>query len=55
MLSGNEFESNGLDYLKTIEVVEAAYTSAALGQVVRCPLSVPAAPDAALTRRTADA
>ena len=30
MLSGEEFESSGRDYLKTIEVVEAAYESAAL-------------------------
>jgi hypothetical protein len=37
MLSGNEFESNGLDYLKTIEVVEAAYASAARKQVVTLP------------------
>ena len=36
MLSGRDFESNGLDYLKTIEAVEAAYQSATLHQVVRC-------------------
>ena len=35
MLSGREFESNGLDYLKTIEVVEAVYAAAARGQVMR--------------------
>jgi predicted dehydrogenase len=35
MLSGREFESNGDDYLQTIEVVEAAYESARLGQVIR--------------------
>ena len=35
MLSGQEFESNGDDYLKTIEVVEAAYESARQGQVIR--------------------
>jgi D-apiose dehydrogenase len=34
MLSGAEFESTGSDYLKTLEVVEAAYRSAANGQVV---------------------
>jgi D-apiose dehydrogenase len=33
--SGAEFESNGYDYLKTISVVEAAYQSAAVGEVVR--------------------
>ena len=36
MLSGDEFESTGNDYLKTIAVVEAAYESARLNQVVRC-------------------
>jgi predicted dehydrogenase len=35
MLSGREFESNGLDYLKTIEVVDAAYASSERGQVMR--------------------
>jgi predicted dehydrogenase len=35
MLSGDDFESTGLDYLKTIEVVEAAYESARLRQAVR--------------------
>jgi D-apiose dehydrogenase len=35
MLSGREFESNGLDYLKTIEVVEAVYASAGRGQAMR--------------------
>jgi hypothetical protein len=34
-LSGREFESNGDDYLETIAVVDAAYDSARLGQVVR--------------------
>ena len=33
--SGREFESNGVDYLKTIAVVEATYESARLGQAVR--------------------
>jgi predicted dehydrogenase len=33
--NGREFDSHGEDYLKTIEVVEAAYESAQLGQVVR--------------------
>ena len=36
MISGREFESTGFDYLKTIDVVEAAYESARLNQVVRC-------------------
>ena len=35
LLSGREFESNGPDYLKTIEVVEAVYASAAQGQAIR--------------------
>jgi D-apiose dehydrogenase len=35
MLSGREFESDGLEYLKTIEVVDAVYASAAQGQVIR--------------------
>lgn len=35
MLSGAPFESTGEDYLKTIEIVEAAYESAARGEVVR--------------------
>jgi predicted dehydrogenase len=35
LASGQEFESNGFDYLKTIRVVEAAYESAAQGQNVR--------------------
>jgi predicted dehydrogenase len=34
MRSGREFESNGLEYLKTIEVVEAAYASAERRQVI---------------------
>ncbi|CAN5863547.1 Gfo/Idh/MocA family oxidoreductase [soil metagenome] len=37
MTSGAEFESNGTDYLKTIEVVEAAYESAAAAQTVHLP------------------
>ena len=36
MLSGDDFESTGVDYLKTIEAVDAAYQSAALKQVVSC-------------------
>jgi predicted dehydrogenase len=36
MRSGDDFESTGFDYLKTIEVVEAAYESAASKQAVRC-------------------
>jgi D-apiose dehydrogenase len=35
MLSGREFESNGSDYLKTIEAVDAAYESARQGQAIR--------------------
>ena len=35
MSSGREFESNGLDYLETVRVVEAAYESAARGNYVR--------------------
>ncbi|MNC96786.1 hypothetical protein D3C83_142470 [compost metagenome] len=35
MISGREFESSGDDYLQTIAVVEAAYESAHLGQVIR--------------------
>jgi len=34
MLSGKQFESNGEDYLKTIEAVEAVYNSAATSRVV---------------------
>ena len=34
-LSGEEFESNGGDYLKTLAVVDAVYESARLGQVVK--------------------
>jgi predicted dehydrogenase len=30
MLSGREFESNGIDYLKTIQIVEAAYEAAGM-------------------------
>jgi predicted dehydrogenase len=37
LLSGAEFESNGVDYLKTIDVVEAVYESARLGQAVSVP------------------
>jgi predicted dehydrogenase len=36
MLSGEDFESNGFDYLKTVEAADAAYESAARQQVVRC-------------------
>jgi hypothetical protein len=35
-VSGEAFESNGADYLKTIEAAEAVYESAARKQVVRC-------------------
>jgi predicted dehydrogenase len=35
MLSGEEFESTGHDYLKTTRVVEAAYMSSEMRQVVR--------------------
>jgi predicted dehydrogenase len=35
--SGAPFESNGRDYLKTIEVMDAAYASAAAGRVVALP------------------
>ncbi|MEO7271453.1 MAG: Gfo/Idh/MocA family oxidoreductase [Vicinamibacterales bacterium] len=35
MLSGREFESNGVDYLKNVRVVDAAYESAQTGNVVR--------------------
>jgi hypothetical protein len=35
MLSGREFESNGNDYLKTVEVVFAAYDSALQSRIVR--------------------
>jgi hypothetical protein len=35
MQSGREFESNGEDYLETIEVVDAVYASAERGQVIR--------------------
>ncbi len=34
MLSGEEFESSGEDYLRTVRVVEAAYESANTGQTV---------------------
>ena len=34
-LSGEEFESNGDDYLQTLKVVDAIYESARLGQVVK--------------------
>ena len=36
MATGDDFESNGFDYLKTIEAAEAAYESARVKQVVRC-------------------
>jgi predicted dehydrogenase len=35
MITGEEFESNGEDYLKTLRVVEAVYESAAKGEVIR--------------------
>ena len=35
MLSAQEFESNGEDYLKTLRVVDAVYESAAQGQAVK--------------------
>jgi predicted dehydrogenase len=35
MLSGDEFESTGEDYLNTLRVVDAVYDSAARGEVVR--------------------
>jgi predicted dehydrogenase len=35
LLSGKEFESNGPDYLKTLEVVEAVYRSAGTRQPAR--------------------
>ena len=35
ILSGKEFESNGKDYLKTVQVMEAAYNSANSSQVVQ--------------------
>jgi D-apiose dehydrogenase len=35
--SGQAFESNGRDYLRTVEVVEAAYASAAAGTAVGLP------------------
>jgi hypothetical protein len=37
MLSGGEFESTGRDYLKTLDVVFAAYDSASHGRVVTGP------------------
>jgi predicted dehydrogenase len=37
LLSGREFESHGRDNLKTMAVVDAAYESAARGEVVRLP------------------
>jgi D-apiose dehydrogenase len=35
MLSGQEFETNGVDYLNNVRIVEAAYESARTGEVVR--------------------
>jgi D-apiose dehydrogenase len=35
MLSGQEFESSGLDYLKNVRIVDAAYESARTGNSVR--------------------
>jgi len=35
LVSGQEFETNGLDYLKNVRIVDAAYESARTGNVVR--------------------
>jgi hypothetical protein len=35
MLSGNEFESTGHDYLNNVRIVDAAYESARTGNIVR--------------------
>jgi predicted dehydrogenase len=35
MLSGQEFETNGVDYLKNVRIVDAAYESARTGESVR--------------------
>ena len=35
LVSGQEFETNGVDYLKNIRIVDAAYESARTGKVVR--------------------
>jgi len=35
MISGQEFENNGMDYLKNAAIVEAAYDSARTGTTVR--------------------
>jgi predicted dehydrogenase len=35
MLSGQEFENNGMDYLKNVRIVDAAYDSAQTGNAVR--------------------
>ena len=35
MLSGQEFESSGADYLKNVHIVEAAYESSRTGNSVR--------------------
>ena len=35
MLSGREFETNGVDYLKNVRIVDAAYESAQTGNAVR--------------------
>jgi hypothetical protein len=34
-VSGQEFETNGVDYLKNVRIVDAAYESARTGNVVR--------------------
>ena len=41
LLSGAPFESSGGDYLRTVEVVEAAYESAARGAVIRPGTATP--------------
>jgi hypothetical protein len=35
MVSGQEFETNGVDYLKNVRIVDAAYESARTGNAVR--------------------
>jgi predicted dehydrogenase len=37
MISGEEFETNGRDYLRTLRVVDAVYESAARSEVVSIP------------------
>jgi predicted dehydrogenase len=42
MLSGEEFESSGTDYLNNVRIVDAAYESARTGRTVRLSgLSIP--------------